>query len=108
MPKNIAEATKQGRLESLTYGAGAQFDSHSYNRATSKDLERELRRDDTRSGQPSVPTKARREPRNEEEQGRQLHHRVKKPNHGGNDPEMIARSDQSPGLQGERGSEAFR
>ena len=87
MPQNMSKKPKQDQLEALTYGAGAQFDSHPHYCATFKDLEQELRSEDKHSGQPSTPTKAnnisRHQPVNEETQAEHLHRRDKKPKHSG-------------------------
>ncbi|MDI1486613.1 MAG: hypothetical protein OHK93_005845 [Ramalina farinacea] len=108
MPQNISKKPKQDQLEALTYGAGAQFNSHPPHCATFKDLERELRSEDKHSGQPSTPTKAndksRHQPVNEETQAEHLHRGDKKPNHSGDSTKggrKAAHLDPLPRLQRE-------
>ena len=99
MPQNISKGTKQSRLEALTYGAGAQFDSQPYSYATSKDLERELRTDKKHSGQLSFPTKAQRKSRDQQGQAQHRQDGVKKPKYGGHNSKETAPPDPFPRLQ---------
>ena len=112
MPQKISKKPKQDQLEALTYGAGAQFDSHPHHCATFKDLERELRSEDKHSGQPSTPIKANdkacRQPWNEETQARNFHGGVKKPKHGGHDTKEIASPDPFPRQQREENHDMHR